>query len=336
MKDAVGFGALNVDFIYEVENFDFLEKEGINYKLNGEIKGEPEDFKLIQDLLSKFGKLRTQSGGGSAANALHALAKMGFAAGYVGKVGSDSYGDILLENLKPVDSSQVCRGSDSGVCLVLLNKIRERTLLVFPNSNDTLTYNEINLDYLKNTRFLHLTSFKSSSPLQAQIRVAEEVYPQVKISFDPGEIYANRGLKEIGSIIERSYIIFLNDKEVKLLLGKSYKEGAKDLLSYGPSVIACKMGAKGSFIASKHEEFDVPGEKVKAVDTTGAGDVYAAGFLAGLLLNYPLYHCALFATKAAALSITGYGREKHPDRQFLKDFEIEHRLGGDQKTPTHN
>ncbi len=62
MKDAVGFGALNVDFIYEVENFDFLEKEGINYKLNGEVEGEPQDFRLIQDLLSKFGKLRTEIG----------------------------------------------------------------------------------------------------------------------------------------------------------------------------------------------------------------------------------------------------------------------------------
>jgi len=322
MKDAVGFGALNVDLIYEVENFEFLKKEGINYEPNGEVEGETKDFGLIRDLLSKFGKLRTESGGGSAANTLYALAKMGFAAGYVGKVGNDSYGDFLLDNLKPVDSSQVCRGSDSGVCLCLLNKIRERTLLVFPNSNDTLTYNEINLDYLKDTRFLHLTSFKNNSPLQAQTRAVEEVHPQVKISLDPGEIYASKGLKEIGSIIERSYIVFLNDKEMKLLLGKSYKEGAKELLGYGPSVIVCKLGAKGSYIASRDDEFEIPGEKVKAVDTTGAGDVYDAGFLAGLLLDHPLHKCALFATRAAALSVTGYGREKYPDRQFLQEFEI--------------
>ena len=194
-------------------------------------------------------------------------------------------------------------------------------MLLFPNSNDTLNYNEINLDYVKNTRFLHLTSFAGDSPLQAQIKVAEDVHPQVKISFDPGEIYASRGLKEVGAIIERSYIVFLNDKEMKLLTGKSYKEGAKELLGYGPSVIACKLGAKGSYITSSDEDFEIPGEKIKAVDTTGAGDVYNAGFLAGLLMNFSLSNCALFATKAAALSITGYGREKYPDRQFLKDFE---------------
>ncbi len=321
MKDAIGFGALNFDLIYEVENLDFLKEAGINYEANGEVEGKPEDFRVIQDLLGKFGKLRSESGGGSAANTLHALAKMGFTTGYLGKVGKDSYGDFLLEALKPVDSSQVCRGSESGVCLVLLNNIGERSMLVFPNSNDTITYNEINLDYLKNTRFLHLTSFKSDSPLKVQIRVVEEIHSQVRISFDPGEIYASKGLKEIGSIIERSYIVFLNDKEIRLLLGKSYKEGAKELLGYGPSVIACKMGEKGSFIATRDEEFEIPGEKVKAVDTTGAGDVYNAGFLAGLLLDFSLYNCALFATKAAALSITGYGREKHPGQQFLKDFK---------------
>ena len=98
---------------------------------------------------------------------------------------------------------------------------------------------------------------------------------------------------------------------------EDYKEGAKKLLSYGIEIIACTLGKKGSYVLSRDRELEVPADKSEAIDTTGAGDVYTAGFLAGLLKELSLFECARLATRAATQSIKGYGRNSYPDKYFL-------------------
>lgn len=317
MKDAVGFGALNVDLIYRVEDLDSLGKLGQKLAPGSEFFGSAKEFESALSVLSKKGKLISQSGGGQAANTVVALSRMGFSTGYIGKVGRDENGQFLMNGLGSVDTSRIRRDKKSGVCLALLDKFKDRSNLVFPNSNDTLAYQEIDLDYLKDTRFLHLTSFVGERPFKAQKRVAMEAFSTVKISFDPGEIYARRGLKELLPLIKNSFIIFLTDQELAMLVGQDYRQGCQKLLGYGPSIVVCKRGEKGSYVLTAEEEVGIRAQKVRVVDTTGAGDVYAAGFLAGLLLECPLTECVLLATEAAALSVTGYGRENYPDEKFL-------------------
>lgn len=320
MKDAIGFGALNVDLIYEVPTFSLLEVRDGTLKPGGEIFGTVEEYEQVSKIIATEGKLVSQSGGGQAANTMVALARMGFSTGCFGKVGSDSYGDFLLTNMESVDTRLVHRSKDSGICFVLLDPSRDRSNLVFPNANDEIDLPDLDLIQLKETKFMHLTSFVGDPPLRAQRKLVAELPSRVKVSFDPGEIYARRILRELLPIIRRSTVVFLTDKEVMLLTGKSWREGAKELLSYGPSVIACKRGSEGSYILSKDIELNIHPDKVRAIDTTGAGDVFAAGFLAGMLLDRPLYDCARFASKAAAQSVTSYGREKYPDKEFLNRF----------------
>jgi ribokinase len=222
--------------------------------------------------------------------------------------------------MESVDTGLVRRSKDSGICFVLLDPSRDRSNLVFPNANDEIDLPDLDLAQLKETRFMHLTSFVGDRPLRAQRKLVAELPSRVKVSFDPGEIYARRNLRELLPIIRRSTIVFLTDKEIMLLTGKSWREGVKELLNYGPSIIACKRGLEGSYVLTKDIELDIHPDKVKVVDTTGAGDVFAAGFLAGMLLGRPLYDCARFASKAAAQSVTGYGREKYPDKAFLNRF----------------
>ena len=101
--------------------------------------------------------------------------------------------------------------------------------------------------------------------------------------------------------------------------GKLYLNKTK-LLDAGPELVVCKKGQLGSHIFKTSVDFEIPAERVEVVDRTGAGDVYDAGFLAGLLLELPLDRCAALATKVAARSITGYGRDRYPDRAFLDAF----------------
>lgn len=268
-----------------------------------------------------------KSGGGSAANTIYALGRMGFSCGYLGKIGRDEEGIFLLNQFEEVgvDTAKIKQNRKSGICLVLLDKSKDRSIIILANANDTLSYSEFDIDYINKAQFLHMSSFVGRIPFEAQKLVATKT--KVKISFNPGEPHATKGIKELVPILERSSILFLSQGEAEILTGQNYKKGARRLLDYGIEIIACTLGGRGSYVLSRKEELEVPPEKLKAVDTTGAGDVYAAGFLAGLLKKLPLFECARLATRAAAQSIKGYGRNSYPDKYFLNhDSESVYRI----------
>ncbi len=314
MKDVIGFGAINLDLIYKVEDESVIRELKISETAISEKR-----FEKLKRLLRDKAELKLKSGGGSAANTVYALAKMGFETGYLGKVGKDEEGKFLRRSLRPVDTRRVSSGERSGICLVLVDG-KERIIHILPNSNNSLSYDEIDLDYARKTKFLHLTSFAGDLPFQAQKKLVKKMSGGTcRLSFDPGRCYAQKGLKALLPIIAESYVVFPSEEEVKLLTGKNYRQGAKVLLNCGPKIVVCTRGAKGSYILSKDQEHEIITDgRVRVADPTGAGDVYAAGFLAGLLLNLPLKKCGQLGTKLAEISITGYGREKYPDEIILK------------------
>ncbi|MBI5183297.1 MAG: carbohydrate kinase family protein [Nitrospinae bacterium] len=319
MKDVIGFGALNLDLIYEIPD-DVGAWHAMHLESGGEILGDINNFESVLKYLEIHGELICKSGGGQAANTISALSRMGFDTGYIGKVGTDEEGKFLIQGLEGVDTRGIVQGFSSGLCIALLNKTKSRkSFLILPNCNDTLSYDEIDIDFARDTRFMHITSFIGDIPFNAQKRLASELSSKVKISFDPNQIYAKKGLRGLIEIIRNSYIIFLTKKEIEFITNanKGYKDSARELLSLGPQIIVCKLGEEGSYILSNEEEIVMPADRVEVVDTVGAGDVYAAGFLGGLLLGRSLYDCALFGAKAAGLSISGYGRERYPDKEFL-------------------
>lgn len=317
--DVIGFGAFNVDYIYEVEDLSQVLIAGKPCEPGGEMFCAPDSFGEVQKVLAeKKARLASRSPGGSAANTVLALARMGFKTGAIGKVGRDEGGKFLLAGMKGVDASHVKTDGTSGQTVILLDKERERTILVFPGANDELTFDELDLGYIRKAEFLHLTSFAGEVPTEAQRRLVEAVRDAVKITFDPGEIHTQKGLVKMQHVISHSDTVFVTDREVHLLTGEDYNFGTRELLNYGPKTIVCKLGPRGSYVLSREEEFHVPPTPAEpVVDRTGAGDVYAAGFLAGRLKGLNLMECAMLATKAAAQSITGWGREKYPDASIL-------------------
>lgn len=319
MKDVVGFGALNVDFIYRVASLTSLETRGRHLKPGGEIYASLEEFEPTLNKLAKIGTLASKSGGGQAANTVYALAKMDFSTGIIGKVGTDPNGDFLIRSMESVDTSHLIKESVSGVCLALLDKSRDRSNLVFPNINDEIVFSELDIGYVFDTKYLYLTSFVGEVPFAVQKELVENVPPGVKIGFDPGEIYARKGIEQLLPVLEKTSVLFITDEEIDILTGKDYKTGTALLLDMGPEVVICKMGEEGSYLLSGDAEFQIPTPKVKVVDRTGAGDVFAAGFLAGKLMGKSLYNSALFATEAASVSITEFGRARYPNKKFLLD-----------------
>jgi ribokinase len=320
MENIVGFGALNLDLIYEVEDFKSISSEAFQLAPGKEVFGSEEDFQSLLGQLNRSGTLKSKSGGGSAANTIVALARMGFQTKFIGKVGEDEEGDFLLENLRPVDKGLISRGGRSSACLVVLDRHQDRFLFVRGNTNNTLTFDGIKLDELKDISWMHFTSFIGELPFEAQKALLNHLDPSVKLSMDPGEIYAKKGLDKIRPLIKRCHILFLTEREVRLLTDQDLSSGAKALMEIGPSVLVCKKGNQGSHILTKKGDFEVPAIKIEVVDNTGAGDVYNAGFLAGFLLGRSLKESALFATVVAAGSVKGYGRDCYPTEEDLKNF----------------
>jgi ribokinase len=320
MKTIVGFGALNLDLIFEVEDLKSISSKGPPLDPGEEGFGSDEEFESLLEQLKRFGTLKSKSGGGSAANTIVALARMGFSTKFIGKVGEDEEGDFLLENLKPAQIDMICRGQRSGVCLVVLDRRQDRFLFVRGNVNSSLTAEEINFNALKDISWVHLSSFVGESPFEAQKVLLNRLDSSVKVSMDPGEIYAKKGLNEIRPLIKRCHLLFLTEREVGLLTHQDLHAGVKSLMKAGPSILVCKRGSQGSHIFTKQGDFEMPTIQVEVVDNTGAGDAYNAGFLAGLFLGRSLEESALFATTVAAGSVMGYGRDCYPTEEDLKNF----------------
>jgi len=322
MKDVIGIGALNLDLLYEVADLAALRKQGWPLHGGREQSLTPVEFQQLLEELESQGTLRFRSGGGSAANTIVALARMGFQTGFAGRVGADDAGAFILSEMKGVDLAQVKAGDATGICLVVLDSRRDRALVVQPNANDDLAFEDLNIPYLSDARYLHLSAFVGDAPFDAQRRLMEVLPAGVKVSLDPGELYAQRGMEEVLPLIERSSILFATDHEICTLMGADdYKAGCKEIASHGPEMVVCKRGEHGAYLFSREGEAEFrPQGETEVVDNTGAGDVYDAGFLAGLLLKRPLQDCLALAHAMAAKSLGGYGRQRYPNAGDIKEI----------------
>jgi len=226
MNEVVGFGALNVDQLYLVNKI--AQEDDESYIL---------DFK--------------ESPGGSAANTIIGLSRLGVKTGFIGKVSPDPGGKLLLENLKKegVDTAGVVVSEKgrSGKVLGFVDRKGERALYVDPGVNDRIKFQDINRDYLSTSKVLHLSSFVGGSK-EAQESLLNQVPQEVTISLDPGRIYAERGMDYLKDILGHTHIILLNQKELKHLTPKQYKlEEQTEILLDQVDIVAVKLGAGKPF-----------------------------------------------------------------------------------------
>lgn len=308
----VCFGCLNVDLIFSVSHKLLTQ---LGYKPGHEYLGSEDELEKLLSTLYSQGRLSARSGGGSAANTAVALHRLGISTGYIGRAGDDQDGEFLLSSLEGVHKDGICQAGRSGMAISLITEEnRDRSLVIFPNTNDDLTFEQIDPSYINSVQFLHLSSFFGNSPFEAQKKLVSELPPKVLVSLDPGMPYVCRGLKALNPLLHKTFILFIEKKEVEILTKKDCYQGSRKLLYMGPKIVVCKMGSEGSHIFTSEDNFHVSSIKVSVVDTTGAGDVYAAGFLAYLIRGKSLRECAQFATQIACVSITGFGRSCYPKK----------------------
>ena len=299
--EVIGFGALNVDKLYSVENIACADEES-------------------------FIKKETKSPGGSAANTIVGLARLGVDTSLIGKIGEDEDGDLIEYNLaiNGVYENNLIYSEcgSTGKCLGFVDKNGERCLYIDPGVNDNIKIDEINPLNIMNCKIMHYTSFVGDS-FKTQIELLDKLSPETILSFDPGMLYVQKGFDELKPILDRTNILLINESELRLLC-KNNEAPIQELVIYfldlGMETVVVKQGADGVYAINGDGECQVEAFKADVVDTTGAGDSFNSGFLYSYLKGYNLEKSCKIANWVASKSIEGFGMEKFPSLKDLEDF----------------
>jgi ribokinase len=311
----VCLGAINVDLKFQVDDLDgFLKDWGTGLSRAGEEALPREEEARLTALLARYGRPAGRCGGGMAANTAYALACLGLPVSLVGRVGADADGEFLLESLAGVDLSHVVVQGESGRAYIVCDREGERTILVAPHTNDDLNERDLPWEALAAATYLHLTAFVGDAPLAVQRTIASRVPDSVRLSLDPGELYARRGWPALEGILDHLETLLVSETEWRLLGGEPQVHP-----NWAPPLVIIKRGNRGARLLTPPRYLDFPVELAGGVvDTLGAGDVFAAGYLAGRLSGLHLNACVRLGNRAAAVSLAGAGRDSYPDRNFLE------------------
>lgn len=292
--EIAGLGALNIDHIYQVE-------------------------RILDDAETMVSEAQSFPGG-SAANTIYGLAKLGVNTGFTGVVSDDADGKTLLQDFQKagVDTSRirVKSGAKTGLVLCLSDKESKRSLYVVPGANNLLTKDDLDLAYINQAKILHLSSFADDKQFQLSLELMDRL--SVRISFTPGAIYAPKGLKTLAPILNKTHTLFVNQDEIQQLTGEDIIAGAEICLKQGCHIVVVTLGKGISlrktnaicYIRDAQNEYAVETNRantIDEVDATGAGDAFATGFLYGLLNDKDLTECGRLGDIVAQFSISKVG-----------------------------
>jgi ribokinase len=314
--DVISIGALNLDFIYEIEDLSYLQTLELHIEEGKEIVGQTKSFLCLREKLNRFGTLSKVSLGGSASNTGHVLSRLGFRTGLMGVLGEDKEGDFYLRQILYENTDLIIRRGETGVAYIINTAKKDRSIIVFPNSNSEIRLSDINFNVLSRVRLIHMTSLVSENAFEVQKSIKRELSGTVLFSLDPGEIYARMGEK-LHPLIEGVEILFTTEKEMELIFGTDEESARKKALEMA-AMLVVKKGKNGASLYTKGLACDVSADEVEAVDNTGAGDVLNGVFLALYLQKVDPSVALLVAVKAASMSVTGYGRDTYPSKQAIE------------------
>ena len=313
--DIYGIGNALVDTEYEVDDA-FISKAGVGKGLMTLI--DSDERKRLLNLLEVEHEHRAikQAGGGSAANTMVAAAQLGANSFYSCKVASDETGDFFMSDLKiaGVDTN-LDAGREEGItgkCISMVTPDAERTMTTNLGISETLSPNELNREALRNSTYLYIEGYLVTSPtafeaVKETIDIAKEAGVQVSLTLSDPAMVENfkasfDALAELGIDL-----IFCNEDEARLWTAASNRGEAMARLKTVCGKVVMTCGNEGALVFDGNKETMSVGVPTKAVDTTGAGDIFAGTFLFGLTHGMSFPACADLANRAASLLVSSFG-----------------------------
>ena len=273
------------------------------------------DSNRQQKVLDHFKhKPRVTELGGSAMNAIRTLARLGHKTVFAGMVNDDEFGRHIRDRMKTLGIKSYLGGhsnESTGTCLILITPDGERTMNT--NLGASRLYNPTHIphDEIAKSHVFHFCGYQwdtsdQKSALTNSIKTAHE--NNTIISFDLADPFVvDRNRKDFIDLIHaEADIVFANKEEARLLFNSSPEETARKIAATG-SIAVIKLGSEGALVAKGSQEFKITPVKTKVVDTTAAGDMFAAGFLHGFLRGKPIPVCGHVAAVLASDVISRIG-----------------------------
>jgi sugar/nucleoside kinase (ribokinase family) len=258
----------------------------------------------------------TESSGGSAANTCAVAAALGARVAYIGKVADDELGAVFRHDINAVGvhfpTAPLSRGAPTARCLILVTPDGQRTMNTFLGACVTLTEADIDPALVAASAITYLEGYLFDPPAaQAAFRraagAAHAAGRRVALSLSDAFCVNRHRAAFLDLVANHVDILFANETEITALYERnSFEEAAEDARKH-VALAALTRSEAGSVILRGNEEVTVSAEPTTVVDTTGAGDAYAAGFLAGLTTGKSLDMCARMGSIAAAEIISHYG-----------------------------
>lgn len=310
LYDVAAIGNAIVDVIAPCEE-DFLGAESL-------VKGSMQliDQARAVDLYSRMAP-GMETSGGSAGNTVAGVASLGGRAAYLGKVAADQLGDVFEHDMRAIgvafDTPRLAGGPATARCLINVTPDGQRTMCTFLGASTELTAADVRPEIVEAAAIVYLEGylFDPSEARRAFAKaagLARASSRQIAITLSDAFVVERHRGALLGFIETECDIVLANEAEVKALFETDDFDAAMAALGARARVCAVTRGEKGSFVLSGGQSHAIPAISVeKVVDTTGAGDQYAAGFLLGLAQGRPLDVCGRLGALAAAEVISHYG-----------------------------
>lgn len=238
---------------------------------------------------------KSLASGGSAANTIRSLANLGVRTGYLGKTGNDRMGDFFAEDMKKtgVNPGLIKSDTPTGLAVALVSKDSERTFATYLGAAAELSPDDITESVFEGYDILHVEGYLifNNELIEKAMSTAKKC--GLKISLDLASYNVVELNLEFLKYLTEKYvdIVFANEEEAKAFTGHE-PEKALEKISGICDIAVVKIGEGGSYVKKGNEIHKAGVIKVNPIDSTGAGDNYAAGFLYGMVNNWPLDKCA--------------------------------------------
>ena len=287
----LGLGNALVDILVRIPNDSILDQFGLP---RGSMQlVEQERSQEIYDAIKSYNPQIVA--GGSASNTINGLANLGVATGMIGKIGKNEIGelykkDILNSGIAPVLFESETR---SGNCISLISTDSERTMATCLGAAVELTADEITEDLFKGYTHFYVEGYlvQNFELIEKALSIAHQRGLTTCLDLASYNVVEDN-LEFLKKIISRYVdIVFANEEEATAFTGKEEKDALNEISEYADTVVV-KLGCRGSIVKVGNKIARVGIIDSKAVDTTGAGDLYAAGFLYGLINNLSAEKCA--------------------------------------------
>jgi len=313
--DVVGVGNAIVDVLAQASD-TFLQKHGLT-KGSMALIDEARAEALYADMGPGL-----EASGGSAANTMAGIASLGGKPAYIGRVCNDQLGEIFAHDMRATGIHftvpPAADGPSTARCLILVTPDAQRTMNTYLGACVNLGPEDIDADLVRRGKIVYLEGYlwdrpKAKEAFLKAARVAATAGRQVALSLSDSFCVARHRESFLELVAHHVDVLFANEAEIKSLYQtESFDEAARHARQQ-TRLAALTRGSRGSVLISGEQHIEIAAEPVgQVVDTTGAGDSYAAGVLFGLTRGHTLRECGRRGSIAAANVIAHYGARPAP------------------------